>query len=347
MPELPEVESIRRSLCPLLEGRKILRILHFTAHCWSEDEGLALQLPLALGRLERWGKYLLLELKAGSQAESMLSPVQKKGPGTAPSSGTTVKTGLAQLAPPLCLIHLRMTGKVLHYKAEDANFPLAPYLPLPVTHGGGQTDMDPELLQHCTSAHIHWAWELDDKSWLIYQDSRRFGGLRLCARFPELKLGPDALNQLPRPAAWKELCQRHPRLQAKAFLLRQDLLAGLGNIYSDELLFRAGIHPEQALAELSSRRLEMLRQHIPGLLEEAIGLGGSSFSDYVNGLGKKGQFQLSLQVYGRRGQVCQRCGRRLKSLQVAGRSTVFCPHCQPRRYRKRRSCSAESAALPK
>ena len=114
----------------------------------------------------------------------------------------------------------------------------------------------------------------------------------------------------------------------KAALLNQSLLHGVGNIYADESLFRAGIRPRVQAGRLTKKRLLRLREELVVVLKKAIKLGGSSVSDYVDADGVRGFFQLEHKVYGRAGMLCRDCGRELKKIVVGGRTTVYCPGCQ-------------------
>ena len=120
--------------------------------------------------------------------------------------------------------------------------------------------------------------------------------------------------------------QRKTRI--KALLLNQAFLAGLGNIYADESLFAAGIHPLAIAARLSNARAAKLYEAIRAILTHAIQLGGSSISDYVNARGERGWFQMEHRVYGREGEPCANCGRPIRKILVAQRGTHYCPHCQ-------------------
>jgi formamidopyrimidine-DNA glycosylase len=120
------------------------------------------------------------------------------------------------------------------------------------------------------------------------------------------------------------------RRQVKALLLDQAVLGGMGNIYTDEALFRAGIHPRAIAARLSRARLERLWREMRAVLTEAIAAGGSSISDYVDARGERGGFQAQHRVYGRAGQPCRQCGTALKRMLVAQRGTSYCPRCQRR-----------------
>jgi formamidopyrimidine-DNA glycosylase len=116
----------------------------------------------------------------------------------------------------------------------------------------------------------------------------------------------------------------------KALLLNQSFLAGVGNIYADESLFAAGIHPLSSAASLGRTRAERLYTAIRGILAHAIELGGSSISDYVNADGERGWFQMEHRVYGREGEPCVNCGGAVRKILVAQRGTHFCPRCQRR-----------------
>lgn len=272
MPELPEVETVRRSLEPLLIGRTII-----TAHIYY---GGIIKKPtptefkedikgLKFEGLNRRGKYLLCEL----------------------SGGKTL------------IIHLRMTGR-LTVAAQDE--PLA--------------------------KHTHLVFDLDNSSELRFNDVRKFGLVYLVDKnhYEEAgglaTLGPEPLDQ---NFTVQELTRRlaGKKTNLKAFLLNQQQIAGLGNIYADEALFAAGLHPERKTYSLSQAEIERLYHSLRNTLQEGIEFRGTSFRDYVDGTGAKGGFQERLKVYGKAGQKCD-CGSLLLKKTVAGRTTVFCPQCQ-------------------
>ncbi len=164
-----------------------------------------------------------------------------------------------------------------------------------------------------------------------YRDVRRFGRLR-CLTRQELdavfgRLGPDA----PLISEKEFFAAMHGRRGAiKAWLLNQQLLSGLGNIYADEALFEAGIHPLSQPGRASRASARRLRRAVKKVLERAVRLQGTSFRDYIDIEGRAGNFLPRLKVYQRTGEPCRRCGRRIRRVIVAGRSSHFCPHCQPR-----------------
>jgi formamidopyrimidine-DNA glycosylase len=176
--------------------------------------------------------------------------------------------------------------------------------------------------------HTHARLGLQSGRELRFVDPRRFGRLE----FRDLAegngfAGPGAEPLTIEAEEFGKLF-RGRKLAIKAALLNQTLLAGVGNIYADESLFRAGIRPRRQAGRLTSRELEGLRKALKDVLEHAIRLGGSSVSDYVDADGAKGFFQLEHNVYQRTGEACRNCGSEIKRIVVAGRSTHYCPRCQ-------------------
>lgn len=265
MPELPEVETIRRGLEKELLHAQLsgieVRDQRLLRDCpLSELEGLR---GKALERVARRGKFLILEFDGRA-----------------------------------LVIHLRMTGRLL-----------------PQEEG-----------------HTRLILGFSSSKRLILDDPRRFATLH-CARANELE-GLEPLCRLglePFTADytfenfWKIL---RTKQEIKRLLLDQTKLAGLGNIYANEALFRAGIHPLRRADSLSPKEAKRLFEAIPRLLEEAIASQGTTISDYRTASGASGSFQLFLKVYGRAGEPCPRCGAPIAQLSQGGRSTYFCPKCQ-------------------
>ena len=176
--------------------------------------------------------------------------------------------------------------------------------------------------------HTHAVFTLD-RGALIYADPRQFGRIQWLSG-PSRRLdslGPDPL-ELDEDAFLARLRAR--RAMVKPLLLNQRFLRGLGNIYTDEALHRAGIHPRATAARLSRARAARLYRAIRKVLNEAIARGGSSVSDYVDAGGRRGWFQLRHPVYGREGEPCLTCGALIRRIVVAQRGTHFCPRCQKR-----------------
>jgi formamidopyrimidine-DNA glycosylase len=178
------------------------------------------------------------------------------------------------------------------------------------------------------AAHTHARLRLESGRELRFVDARRFGRLEFreldrTAAFAGAGAEPFAIGA----GEFAELF-RGRRMAIKAALLNQKLLTGVGNIYADESLFRAGIRPRKAAGRLTRVEMERLRTALVEVLEHAIRLGGSSVSDYVDAAGVRGFFQLEHCVYQRTGQPCRRCGSAIRRVVVAGRSTHYCPVCQ-------------------
>jgi formamidopyrimidine-DNA glycosylase len=264
VPELPEVETVVRSIAPLV-GRRIvsaefrgLRVLR-----GGDPERMSAHLRgRRINAVKRYGKFILLSLEDGSYL----------------------------------LLHLGMTGRLLL---------------------GG----DP-------GKHTHAIFTLD-RGMLLYDDSRQFGSVEICGEFPQriARLGPEPL-EVPFEHFVQALSGR--KTSIKALLLNQAFVRGLGNIYADEALFRARIHPLAVAGRLRRARARRLYEGIAAVLTEAIAAGGSSISDYVDAQGRKGFFQFSHRVYQRTGEPCTVCGTGIRRLVVAQRSSHFCPRCQKR-----------------
>lgn len=184
------------------------------------------------------------------------------------------------------------------------------------------------LLNGAPGKHTHAILTLD-RGALLYDDSRQFGRLELSEGLPERvrQLGPEPLEV---PVDQFARLLRARKSKVKALLLNQSFLRGIGNIYADEALFRAGIHPLAIAARLRPDRVKLLHRAINKVLREAIAAGGSSVSDYVDVDGRQGSFQVRHNVYQKTGEPCPRCGTRIRRILVAQRGTHFCPNCQKR-----------------
>ena len=271
MPELPEVETIRRDLLPLLRGRAFTRV-------WvSPDAPRLVQTPTAadfarllpgkrVEDISRRGKFLVFHLSGGLYL----------------------------------VVHLRMTGALLHRPS------------------GAPPDR-----------YVRAVLSLDDGSELRFSDLRKFGALWLVPDVSPVlgRLGPEPLDGLT-PSLLREVTARR-RAPIKSVLLDQRALAGLGNIYADEALFAAGLHPQRPASNLSDSEVERLHGAIRRVLTAALDDRGASFRDYVDASGREGRHQLRVQVFRRTGQPCYVCGREIARVKVAGRSSHFCPSCQP------------------
>ncbi|WP_375202209.1 bifunctional DNA-formamidopyrimidine glycosylase/DNA-(apurinic or apyrimidinic site) lyase [Hyphococcus sp.] len=285
MPELPEVETVRRGLQPVMEGAVFERVearrpdLRFPL-----PEGFAERLEgRRVESLDRRGKYLIARLSSG---ESLI-------------------------------MHLGMSGRFTIEEADRSRpgvFALA---------------------QECDPKHDHVVFEMTGPrpARITYNDPRRFGfmdiaapdGLETCRHFKAM--GPEPLGNSFSAATLKEALSGKGA-PIKAALLDQGVVAGLGNIYVCEALYRAGVSPRRKAASVAGKRSDRLYGEIIAVLREAIEAGGSSLRDFAAADGALGYFQHRFDVYDREGENCRRCDKPIRRMVQGGRSTFFCPSCQ-------------------
>lgn len=260
MPELPEVETVVRTVAPQICGKVVIAVETSASLVFrGREPEIQEQLPgQRIHAVDRIGKNILVRLDRH-----------------------------------ILRIHLGMTGKLL----------LPPVRP---THPRATLTLDDTLL--------------------VFDDARQFGRFELLpAGEATLALGPDALT-IPLEAFLRILRERRGAI--KNVLMNQRLLSGMGNIYTDEALFAARIHPLRPSQQVSKGRALELHGIMQALLREAILSGGSSISDYVDASGQRGDYQDRHQVYGREGAPCSRCGAAIRRIVVCQRGTHFCPRCQ-------------------
>ena len=272
MPELPEVETIRRQLAPAIEGRRLERIRVLDPRWCEPAPPEALEDAVrgrTIERLWRRGKYMVVSLEDDVHL----------------------------------VMHLRMTG----------NFLLA--------------DEEPK--------HTRVRMDLDDGQTLLFVDVRRFGtgdvllGSDALAEYFSSRLGVEPLSPDFTAEALRE--QTRGRKQpVKAFLLNQERVAGVGNIYADEALWRARIHPLRPVGTLRRPQILALRDAVVETLNAGIDAKGASIDDFRHVDGARGSFQDRFLVHDREGEPCVRCGTPIRKLRAAGRGTYVCEHCQPR-----------------
>ena len=199
-----------------------------------------------------------------------------------------------------------------------------------LVHLGMTGQMAPSPAEKPTEKHTHVCMLLDDGRELRYTDARRFGRIAYLTEAPlaeELtRFGADPL-EISKEHFAKRIRERRARI--KALLLDQGVLRGVGNIYADESLWRAKIHPAQIGAKLSQKQAETLWRALQEILRKAIVMRGSSISDFLDAEGEPGEYQRRHRAYGREGKSCHRCGTVIRRGIVAGRSSYFCPKCQP------------------
>jgi formamidopyrimidine-DNA glycosylase len=273
VPELPEVESIRRQLEPVLIGRRFDRVEIADPRLVRPEEPAEVAAELEgerVAAVERRGKYLIVRFESGR----------------------------------VLLIHLRMTGSLRHAPGETL-------------------EDDP---------HRRAVVRLDDGSDVGYRDVRRFGTWVLLEAgetesYLDTRVGEEPLGKAFTVGRLAKQLGRK-RAPVKSALLDQRTLAGLGNIYVDEALWRARIHPLRPAESLDSAELRRLHRGIRRALEHGLARQGSTLRDYALPDGASGAMQDEFKVYGRGGEPCERCGSLIAKTRVAGRGTWFCPACQ-------------------
>lgn len=211
-----------------------------------------------------------------------------------------------------------------------------------LVHLGMTGAMMPKAASEPHAKHTHLVALLDDGRELRYVDPRRFGRMAMlrgeALEKELLRFGADPLL-----ASEEEFLDRirSRKARIKALLLDQSVLRGVGNIYADESLWKAKIHPAQLGARIPREQAKRLYHALQEILENAIALRGSSISDFLDADGERGEYQLHHQVYGREGKACPRCRRVIRRIVVAGRSSYFCLNCQPRPRGKKRARRAK------
>jgi formamidopyrimidine-DNA glycosylase len=288
VPELPEVETVANGVHARIAGQRILRV-------WTSGKPQTFKSP----------ESEIAETLTGSRIDR----VRRVGKTIVADLSRPTPNGSSEQHAQF-LVHLGMTGRLLVSQPE---------VPLP--------------------PHTHAVLSLADTRELRFVDPRRFGRLSIVHlnnptapnAEPETKdtgyTGPGAEPTTISAADFTRLF-RGRKLAIKAALLNQSILHGIGNIYADESLFRAGIRPTRQAGRLTRAELTRLHAALQQVLAHAIQLGGSSVSDYVDADGIRGFFQLQHKVYSRAGQLCNDCQTPLKKLTVGGRTTIYCPTCQ-------------------
>ena len=278
MPELPEVETIRRGLDRFIVKKKIVRV---EVLCEKSYIG-----ELVTGRvvkIRRYGKALVIDLDDGYSM----------------------------------MVHLRMTGQLI-WRGESAGFA-----------GGHPSDNFIDKLPNKQTRVVIYF----EDGVLYFNDQRKFGFIKV---MPTIEVEKDGFIRKLAKEPWEmtgeelyERLQRHKNAVVKAVILDQTVICGLGNIYADEALYLAGIHPERRAGSLSLKEAKRLISAAREVMERSIESGGSTMETYVKADGTKGDYlELFAQVFNRQGQACRKCGTKIIKTKVAGRGTHICPNCQ-------------------
>lgn len=271
---MPEVETVRRTLIPLIKGKTIKKVTLWYPKIVTGDRAEFIKKVSGqkIETVDRYAKFLLIRL----------------------TNDLTIVS------------HLRMEGK--YHLVDEA---------------------EPK------EKHDHVEFLFTDQTALRYNDVRKFGRMQLVATGTEKTVtGISKLGVEPNSAEFSDAYfLNHLKKKSKNIkntLLDQTVVAGLGNIYVDEVLWRTKIHPLSLAKDLPSKKVKELRQNINEIITEAIKLQGTTVHTFLNAKGQTGGFQNKLQVYGRAGEACQDCGTNLEKIKVNGRGTTFCPKCQKR-----------------
>ncbi len=295
MPELPEVEVVRRQLAGPLLGRRI-------AEAWAHPSHKFVSGPDAVGSeieaLRRRGKYLIAELDCGRDL----------------------------------ITHLGMTGRLCFAEAVGASSPPSRLASSHTVLDGSAAEVMAPSAIGAADPYVRAWWRLDNGETLCFHDVRRFGRIAVCDRgdyrdLPTLAaMGPEPLEEgLDAATFWR--ASRRSSQRIKTQLLNQRLVAGIGNIYADEALFLARINP--SARAISKPRAERLLEALRDVLVASIERGGSTLRDYYS-LEGAGDNQKYFVCYGRAGEPCVRCGTELRRRVLDQRSSTWCPHCQRR-----------------
>jgi formamidopyrimidine-DNA glycosylase len=286
MPELPEVETVRRGLLGLIVGRTVSAVEHDTPKSFPNASAdiEAFLIGASVIDVRRRAKVLLIDL-------------------------TTDYT---------LVIHLKMTGQLV-FRGE-------------VVFGAGHPNASliGELPDRSTRVTITFS----DDSHLYFNDQRKFGWMKLMPRLevPNIdfmkKVGPEPLEADFTPEEFAARFKRRAKTSIKAALLDQSVIAGVGNIYADESLWGAKIHPKRLVGSITSDEFLTLYTELRAVMNKAIEKGGSTDKNYVNAEGKRGSYLDFARVFRREGQACPRCGTTIIKFKAAGRGTHICPRCQ-------------------
>ena len=287
MPELPEVETVRRGLSRLIIGKKITRVENDNPKSFpnSPTEVEQFIIGASIVAVRRRAKVLMIDL----------------------STEHTL------------VIHLKMTGQLV-YRSSRQSF------------GAGHPN--DSLVGSLPDKSTRVIFDFDDESTLFFNDQRKFGWVKL---FPSVevpnidfmkRVGPEPLEDGITPQSFVERIRRRNGTTIKAAILDQSVIAGVGNIYADESLWLAQIHPAQRVRDVAGSEIGKLLQEIQAVLRLSIEKGGSTDRNYIDAEGKKGSYLEFANVFRREGQPCNRCGAIIDKIRVAGRGTHVCHQCQ-------------------
>ena len=273
MPELPEVETIKRQLQKEIVGKKIIKV------------------EINLPKLVK------------TDPEKFRKKVENKRINSVWRRAKII--GIELDNKYTILIHLKLTGQLLYF---------------------------PSIKELELKNYSHLIYHLDDGSFLVHNDSRQFGYVKLIeeSKIDEIKnrLGIEPLSSSFTLKSFRKILNCHPRSKIKTLLMHQDLIAGIGNAYSDEILFEAEVNPFRLAGELNDDEIKKIYQAIKSILAQAIKYRGTSTDTYVDAYNHRGEYTRFLKVYQQEGKKCPRCGTIITTAKIGGRTAHFCPKCQ-------------------
>lgn len=287
MPELPEVETVRRGLSGLIVGKRVVSVTHDHPKSFpnAQQDVDQFMIGASIAAIHRRAKVLLIQLSGDYSL----------------------------------MVHLKMTGQLV-FVAPSVRF------------GAGHPN--DSLVNTLPDRSTRVTITFDDGSTLYFNDQRKFGWVRLLPtiEIPNIdfmkKVGPEPLEADFTPEAFAQRFTRRARTNIKAALLDQTVVAGVGNIYADEALWGAKVHPQRLVSSLSADDFHRIYTELREVMNLSIEKGGSSNQNYVNAEGKRGSYMDFARAFRREGLPCPRCGTTIEKMRVAGRGTHICPTCQ-------------------
>ncbi len=295
MPELPEVETIKKQLNNIIIGKKIksVEILEPRLVKVAPESFKKAVIGATIKAVRRRAKLLIIDLSGGRSL----------------------------------LVHLKMTGQLIYDRRTTRNS--TPYKKPRFYTGQAQN-----YAESIKNKHTHVIYTFADGGRLLHNDLRKFGFVKLAETKEVMKYlekegyGPEPLENNFTLKIFKALLTKQSRKKIKPTLMEQTFIAGIGNIYADEICFYAGVGPTRIISTLKEEEIKKLFAGIKKILSDAVKYRGSSVDQYVDARGEEGEYVPRLKVYGREGEKCPRCGAIIQRIKINGRSSHFCSKCQ-------------------
>ncbi len=315
MPELPEVETVVSELRPKLKNKKIKEVRVLLPKIVAMG-------PATLSNLRYNSESVAVKFGKTLKGQKITDVKRRAKMIIIDLAGKPARTERVRSGGYAILVHLKMTGQLIYFGRKELDkqirlLNLKNYKPV-----------------HLPAKSTHVIFEFTDGSRLFYNDFRQFGYLKLVTdkELPQVKelsgYGPEPLDAKFTYAEFEKLLKRRPGALLKPWLMDPTIIAGIGNIYSDEIMFYAKVRPTRKVKSLSQKEKRLLFKGTKKVLQDAVKHYGSSVGDFVRPSGDWGTYGLLHKVYGRAGEKCKNCGNMIKSLKFNGRTGSFCPHCQ-------------------